>query len=114
MNQEGINEQILKRIERLEKVVFGVGKNKNKKKVAQRAKRTDLKTPVTALCNSGFFDSEKTDNDVIKKIREQVLSSTPKRASVSNVLRGLVKRGLLERTGEGNRKNPWKYRKKKS
>jgi len=113
MNQEEINKQIFERLERLEKVIFDVGKVKNKKRIVRRAKMTDLKTPITELYNNGFFDNEKMDNDVIKKLREQVLSSTPKRASVSNVLRRLVKKGLLERIGEGNKKNPWKYLKKK-
>lgn len=78
-----------------------------------RAKGVDLNTPIIGLYNDGFFDDWKTDNDVIKKLRAQVL--TPKRASVSNVLRRLAnpKKGLLERQGDGTKKNPWKYGKKK-
>lgn len=76
--------------------------------------KTDLETPIRELLNSGFFSDWKTDNDVIKKLRAQVL--TPKRASVSNVLRRLAspQKGLLERQGDGTKKSPWKYRKKKS
>lgn len=78
-----------------------------------RAKGIDLGSPIMSLYNDGFFDDWKTDNDVIKKLRAQVL--TPKRASVSNVLRRLAspKKGLLERQGDGTKKNPWKYGKKR-
>ena len=88
---------------------------KNKKAGGKKSggQKTDLETPIRELLNSGFFSDWKTDNDVIKELRTQVL--TPKRASVSNVLRRLAspKRGLLERQGDGTKKSPWKYRKKK-
>lgn len=86
-------------------------KEKNKKSNKQKV---DLETPIRDLLNEGFFSDWRTDNDVIKKLRVQVL--TPKRASVSNVLRRLAspKKGLLERQGDGTKKNPWKYRKKQS
>lgn len=101
------------------KVLAGVGidpvrvhKRKVSNKKSKRQK-TDLETPIRELLNSDFFSGWKTDNDVIKKLRIQVL--TPKRASVSNVLRRLTspKRGLLERQGDGTKRNPWKYKKKK-
>ena len=89
---------------------------KNKKVGSKKSGRqkTDLETPIQELLNSRFFSDWKTDNDVIKELRTQVL--TPKRASVSNVLRRLAspKKGLLERQGDGNKKSPWKYRKKKT
>jgi len=79
-----------------------------------KRQKVDLETPIRELLNNGFFTDWKTDNDVIKRLRAQVL--TPKRASVSNVLRRLAspKKGLLERQGDGTKKNPWKYRKKES
>lgn len=111
MNQEEINKEIFERLERLEVTVFTAKKIKGVK--TKRAKSIDLNTPIIGLYNDGFFDDWKTDNDVIKKLRVQVL--TPKRASVSNVLRRLAnpKKGLLERQGDGTKKNPWKYRKKR-
>lgn len=114
MNQEEINKQILERLEKLEGAVFATKKIKAVKNDPRRAKGVDLITPITELYNDGFFDDLKTDNDVIKKLRAQVL--TPKRASVSNVLRRLAspKKGLLEREGDGTKKNPWKYKKRKS
>lgn len=110
MNQEEINKQIFERFERLEAAVFTAKKIKRAK--TRRAKDTDLNTPIMGLYSDGFFDDWKTDNDVIKKLRAQVL--TPRRASVSNVLRRLTspKKGLLERQGDGTKKTPWKYRKK--
>lgn len=113
MNQEEIDKQIFERLEKLEGVVFSTKKIKSSKSDSRRAKGVDLTTPITGLYNDGFFDDWKTDNDVIKKLRAQVL--TPKRASVSNVLRRFAspKKGLLERQGDGTKKNPWKYRKKR-
>lgn len=105
-----------KRIRVLEggKVKNSVEKNPTDSgKKRSRAKGIDLNSPIMGLYNDGFFDDLKTDNDVIKKLRAQVL--TPRRASVSNVLRRLAspKKGLLERQGDGTKKNPWKYRKKR-
>ena len=112
MNQEEINKQIFERLENLEVFVFTA--KKKPKSITKRSRGIDLNTPITELYNGEFFNDWKTDNDVIKKLRAQVL--TPKRASVSNVLRRLTspKKGLLERQGDGTKKNPWKYRKRKS
>lgn len=82
-----------------------------KRKKSKRVK-TDLGTPVKKLIESGFFRDWKTDNDVVKKLKQQVL--TAKRASVSNVLRRFTSpaHGLLQRDGEGTKKHPWRYKQK--
>ena len=82
-----------------------------KRKKSKRAK-TDLGTPVKRLIESGFFRDWKTDNDVVKKLKQQVL--TAKRASISNVLRRFASpaHGLLQRDGEGTKKHPWQYKQK--
>jgi hypothetical protein len=83
----------------------------SKTRKPKRAK-IDLVTPIKKLIENGFFKDWKTDNDVVKKLRQQVLNS--KRASVSNVLRRLAsaKQGLLQRDGEGTKKYPWRYKEK--
>ncbi len=83
-----------------------------KKTKKSKKQKTDLETPIRELLNGDFFSDWKTDNDVIKELRTQVL--IPKRASVSNVLRRLAssKRGLLERDGDGTKKSPWRYKEK--
>lgn len=77
-----------------------------------KARKTDLSSPIQELYNGGFFKEWRTDNDVVKKLKQQVL--TARRASVSNVLRRFAtpKRGLLERDGNGTKKAPWRYRNK--
>src|SRR3989344_4017381 len=82
-----------------------------KRKKSKRVK-TDLGTQVKKLIESGFFRDWKTENDVVKKLKQQVL--TAKRASISNVLRRFASpaHGLLQRDGEGTKKHPWRYKQK--
>jgi hypothetical protein len=67
---------------------------------------------VKKLIEGGFFRDWKTDNDVVKKLKQQVL--TTKRASISNVLRRFASpaHSLLQRDGEGTKKSPWRYKQK--
>lgn len=83
-----------------------------KKRKKSKKVKTDLGTPVKKLIEGGFFRDWKTDNDVVKKLKQQVL--TTKRASISNVLRRFASPayGLLQRDGEGTKKSPWRYKQK--
>ena len=72
MSQEEINKQFFERLERLETAVFANKRVKHAKRGSRRA-RSDLNTPIIELYNDGFFDDWRTDNDVIKKLRAQVL-----------------------------------------
>lgn len=83
-----------------------------KKRKKSKKVKTDLGTPVKKLIEGGFFRDWKTDNDVVKKLKQQVL--TTKRASISNVLRRFASpaHGLLQRDGEGTKKSPWRYKQK--
>jgi len=120
MDQKEINKQILERLSSIESRVtklegddFSQGRDKSPKlRKSKKLKKIDLETPIKKLLSGRFFKEWKTDNDVIKKLKKQVLN--PKRASVSNVLRRLAssKRGLLERDGEGTKKSPWRYKEK--
>lgn len=114
-------EKILKLINQIEEILnqlkfeFGFEVEPSTKKIKLRKskkQKTNLETPIKNLLKEKFFSEWKTDNDVIKKLKEQVLN--PKRASVSNVLRRFAnpKKGLLERRGEGIKKNPWQYKEK--
>jgi len=103
------------RITKLERVDSGAptaeAATGKKRKKSKRVK-TDLGTPVKKLVEDGFFRDWKTDNDVVKKLKQQVL--TAKRASISNVLRRFASpaHGLLQRDGEGTKKHPWRYKQK--
>ena len=118
-----IAKKILKRLDEIERKVAKLERGGSdscpveeiatakKRKKSKRAK-TDLGTPVKKLIESGFFRDWKTDNDVVKKLKQQVL--TAKRASISNVLRRFASpaHGLLQRDGEGTKKSPWRYKQK--
>lgn len=103
------------RIAKLESSDSGVAAKETstgKKQRKSKRVKTDLGTPVKKLIDGGFFRDWKTDNDVVKKLKQQVL--TAKRASVSNVLRRFANpaHGLLQRDGEGTKKHPWRYKQK--
>jgi len=113
--------KILKLINQIESVIaqlkleIETERRRNGKKIKlQRPKkqRMDVATPIKNLLEKGFFSEGRTDKDVLKKLREQVLN--PGRSSVAEVLRRFAspKKNLLERSGDGTRKNPWKYRAK--
>lgn len=100
MNQEEINKQIFERLEKLEKVAFGSEKIAEKltKTVKAKNKTEDLKASVMKLFNSGFFKEVKIDMEVLAELQKRLLTrQKPLRPSVVNVLRGMVKKELLER-----------------
>ncbi|MFA6969458.1 MAG: hypothetical protein WC217_02570 [Candidatus Paceibacterota bacterium] len=66
--------------------------------------------PIVKLIEGGFFDDPKTDLEVVTALKRKAL--TFKRKFVAVTLMRLVRKGLLERDGQGGSKsNPWKYRK---
>lgn len=108
-------ELIESRIAKLEGSIFAgqdprkvLGSNKSK----SRKSKGDLKTPISNLVESGFFQEFKTDLDVLKKLKQQVLN--PRRSSVSNVLRSFAspKHELLQREGGGTKSDPWRYKRR--
>lgn len=122
MNND-IAKKILKRLDDIENKVAKlerggsdliIGKEAATTKKRKKSKRvkTDLGTPVKKLIEGDFFRNWKTDNDVVKKLKQEVL--TAKRASISNVLRRFASpaHGLLQRDGEGTKKHPWRYKQK--
>lgn len=69
MNQEQINEQIFKRIEKLEKQVFGKDAKLDRGKKEQRVGgRTSLPNLILKLRDGGFFKQPQSANDVYKKL----------------------------------------------
>lgn len=114
-------EQIIKVIEEIEtrltllKKGLGVSQESSVN-VASRSPVSAIKSrggstePVVKLIESGFFDDPKTDLEVVVALKRKAL--TFKRKFVAVTLMRLVRKGLLERDGQGGSKsNPWKYRK---
>lgn len=80
------------RLEKLTKI------KKNRIEERQKDKSIDLIQPIRKLFDENFFSDYKRDVDVVKELRIKLLTTkTPKRASVTNVLRRMVKNGLLNR-----------------
>lgn len=100
MNQEEINKQIFERLEKIEGVVFGQNKitEKPTKIAKKKNKAEDLKAPIQKLFDSGFFKEAKIDTDVFSELQKKLLTKQkPLRSSIVNVLRDMVRKGLLER-----------------
>lgn len=63
-----------------------------------RNKRIDLTQPIKKLYDGKFFSDYKTDLDVKNKLELDLLTEkSPRRSSIVNVLRKMVKTGLLVR-----------------
>lgn len=79
-------------------------KDHSQKKSTNFGKKTknkgeDLNPPIQKLVNESFFKEDKIDTDVVTELQRRLLTrKTPLRASVVNVLRKLVRDGVLERT----------------
>ncbi|MCH7730871.1 DEAD/DEAH box helicase family protein, partial [Patescibacteria group bacterium] len=64
-----------------------------------KSKAEDLVPQVKQLLQDGFFKEAKIDLDVISELQRRLLTrKKPLRASVVNVLRKMVRDGILERT----------------
>jgi len=75
-----------------------IKKNKPKLSGKKKNKAEDLKVPIQKLFDSGFFKEVKIDMDVFSELQKKLLTKQkPLRSSVVNVLRDMVRKGLLER-----------------
>ncbi|PJA02064.1 hypothetical protein COX73_02750 [bacterium (Candidatus Gribaldobacteria) CG_4_10_14_0_2_um_filter_36_18] len=73
-------------------------KNKPKLSGKKKSKGIDLTQPIKKLYEDKFFSDSKTDLDVKDKLELDLLTEkSPKRSSIVNVLRKMVKDGLLTR-----------------
>jgi len=63
---------------------------------------------INGLIADGFFDNYKTVNELWKEFKKKALNYNKSVIAVS--LMRAVKKKLLIRDGEGNIKNPWKYK----
>ena len=107
MNQDNI-QQLQKKLEDHEKRIrvlegkgiktsIGASLKKNKK-TNSKNKGEDLFPPIQKLLKDEFFEEWKTDLEVCNMLTVKLLTKrTPLRASVVNVLRAMVKKGLLNR-----------------
>lgn len=73
-------------------------KDKPKANKKKRNKGIDLTPPIKKLYDSKFFSDYKTDLDVKSKLELDLLTEkSPRRSSIVNVLRKMVKSNLLVR-----------------
>jgi hypothetical protein len=62
-------------------------------------KGEDLHPPIEKLLKNSFFKGVRIDTDVVTELQKKLLTNKkPLRASVVNVLRSMVRSGILERT----------------
>lgn len=73
-------------------------------------KRLGLAKSILELMDRGFMNSSKTAMDLSKEFRKQALIYDID--AIRTALMRLVRKGQLEREGEGTTKSPWKYLKK--
>lgn len=106
-------EKVLKSISQIENAVLELKKEigvdeteieksikmkKRKVKKHRKGSSINLIQPIRKLFEENFFSDYKKDVDVLKELKTKLLTTkTPKRASVTNVLRKMVKNGLLNR-----------------
>lgn len=83
---------------------YNVKKIKRKKK----KKRIGPTKTIENLINARFFNSFKTDLDVMKELKKKALIF--KRKDVATALRRFVRKEMLDREGGGAKGNPWKYK----
>ena len=76
-----------------------VSKKRSAKNRRQQSKRVeDLSPPIQGLIQSGFFKEAKIDLEVVSELQRKLLTKKkPLRASVVNVLRKFVRKGVLDR-----------------
>lgn len=79
-----------------------INKGKSKKTVGATE-------PIKELMGSGFFDTGKSDLDVMTILKKKTLRFS--RSGVAVPLMRLVRAGQLTREGEGTRTEPWRYTK---
>jgi len=75
-----------------------VKEEKNKQSRKKKSKSVDLSQPIRKLYDNKFFTDCRTDLDVKDKLELDLLTDkSPKRSSIANVLRKMVKTELLTR-----------------
>ena len=95
--QSGLDE-IKKELDVSDTPTEEIKKNKSKLRGRKKSKGIDLTQPIKKLYDDKFFSDSKTDLDVKDKLELDLLTEkTPKRSSIVNVLRKMVKDGLLTR-----------------
>jgi len=66
--------------------------------------------PMAELVKGGFLDKPRTAKEVVSALKKRAHNF--KHDRVSLVLMRLVRKGILDRDGDGSLANPWKYVKK--
>lgn len=89
---------------RIRAIEDGVAPSTKKKSVdnggrGTKSKGEDLHAPIQRLVQDNFFKEAKTDLDVVSELQRRLLTrKKPLRASTVNVMRAMVRGGVLERT----------------
>lgn len=65
--------------------------------------------PVEALIAARFFQAPKTDLDVIAALKKKALNF--QRSDIAVTLMRFVRKGTLQREGDGTKGSPWQYTK---
>ena len=95
--QDGL-EEIKKELSISTTITEEIKKSKPKLNGKKKNKSIDLAQPIKKLYDDNFFSDCKTDLDVKDKLELDLLTEkSPKRSSIVNVLRKMVKTGLLTR-----------------
>lgn len=92
------HEKRISALENIEPINSSKNEPAQQKQKLSRSKGDDLFPPIQKLLNDGFFTEGRTDVEVCSTLTLKLLTKkTPLRASVVNVLRAMVKKGLLTR-----------------
>ena len=83
--------------------------NAARKRGKRNKKKAGSTKPIEGLIASGFFKQAKTDLDVMGALKKKALSFD--REDVAVTLMRFVRKGIMEREGDGTKKNPWGYKK---
>lgn len=85
-----------------EKAVRSKGTSKSKKKEGCTKR-------IETLIDAGFLRQPKTDLEVIAALKKKALTFS--RVDVAVTLMRFVRKGKLEREGDGTKGKPWRYKK---
>jgi hypothetical protein len=102
-------------VSRLEGEAFVVSKkpslkkNNTSQKITKDVKKktSGLNGNILKLIDDGYFNSDKSPQDLCEMFKKKALTYT--RQAISVALMRLVRKNILSRNGEGSSKNPWVY-----
>jgi hypothetical protein len=85
------------------------GEMKQRKFKVNKRKGVGSSGPLKKLIEEGFFDTSKTDLEVMMILKKKALTFS--RQDIATPMRRLVLQERLRREGDGTKENPWRYNK---